>query len=358
MEEKMERLKGWMDGRKNPPTTIELNITNRCNQRCLSCWQRSGNVGHDELPDEKWLGLVNEAGRLGVKELRLPGSGEPLARKELVLRIIEEAVKHGMNGLLITNGMLFDKAAVMVIVKSGWGNVTFSLDGPDATTHDYLRGTPGAFDAATKWIREFASVKKDIGAQSPLLRINTVLSNKNYDKLDKIMELAHDLGCGAVSLQPMTGFSAEGEKLRLSDEQIAQLPESIEKAKRTAARHGIFTNIESFITTEVVGKSNEMDSVIASRAGDAGPGSAVPPCLEPWYNIVITPDGIAGPCSMFGGAGGAILGSKSLSEVWYGETFEGIRRRLRAGKLFDFCKNCCVVVFEENARIRRELANG
>lgn len=358
MEEKIERLMGWMDGKKSPPVTIELNITNRCNQRCMSCWQRAGSVTHEELSDEKWLEIVKEAGELGVKELRLPGSGEPLARKSLVLKIIEEAAKHGMSGILITNGMLFDEQTVRAIVESGWGNVTFSLDGPDASTHDYLRGTPGAFDAATKWIREFADVKRAMNAQAPLLRINTVLSNRNYDKLDKIMELAHDLGCGAVSVQPMTVFSAEGERLRLSEEQLEQLPANIGRAKRVAGMHGIFTNVGSFVETDVVKKSNDMDVVIASNASDGGRESAVPPCLEPWYNVVITPNGTAGPCSMFGGMGGASLTKRSLQDVWYGEEFESIRSRLRDGRLFDFCKNCCVVVFEENARIRRELANG
>jgi len=356
MDEKVERLKNWMNGKKAPPITIEINVTNRCNQKCLSCWQRSGNINYSELPEKKWLDIVKEAGEMGVKEIRLPGSGEPLVEKELVLKIMEEAKKYGMNGLLITNGTLFDKKSVEKIVTMGWDNVTFSIDGPDAETNDYLRGVPSAFESAIKWLGEFNRVKEKMKKDKPLLRINVVLSNKNYDKLDKMIELAHKMKCDAVSVQPMTVFSQIGERLKLDKKQLKELPEHIRKAKTLADKYRIHTNVESFIESEVVEKVNEMNEVMDLETRGVGNSFLSLPCFEPWYNIVVTPDGLAGPCSMFGGKEGVSIEDKTLEDVWYGEHFTKIRQRLLAKDLFNFCKNCCVVVFEENKRLRSELS--
>ncbi len=356
MTEKTDRLKKWMNGGEAPPTTMEINITNRCNLKCLSCWQRSGNINYDELSSEKWLEIVKDAGEMGVEEIRIPGSGEPLIRSDLVLDIMEESKKYGMNGLIITNGTLWTDELVEKAINVGWDNVTFSIDAPDAETHDYLRGMDGAFDKAMKWLRKFKHMKRKMDETLPLLRLNVVLSNENFDKLDRMMEFAHINGCDSLSLQPMTIFSPLGERLKLNDEQIKELPENIKRAKRIADKYSIYTNVDDFVDSDIVKKTNKMDEVIAEKIDDYSNEFLSLPCFEPWYNIIIMPNGTMGPCSMFGGEKGISLKNKSLSEVWYGEYFTNIRKRLLNKNLFDFCKNCCVVVFEENKKIRGELS--
>jgi len=356
MEEKIVRLKKWMEGGKAPPITIELNVTNRCNQKCLSCWQRAGNIDYGEMHREKWIEIVREAGRMGVKEIRIPGSGEPLIKKDLVLKIMEEAKKYNMSGILITNGTLFDSDAIRKIVEIGWDNVTFSIDGPDADTNDYLRGMTGAFDRATKWLEKFYRIKEQSGKDKPLLRLNVVLSNKNYNKLDKIMNLANRLKCNSVSVQPMTVFSQFGENLKLGKEEMAELPRYIRIAKALADKYGIHTNVGNFIDSETIEKTNEMDKVMQTETSGIENRFLSLPCFEPWYNIIISPGGVVGPCSMFGGVNGIDVKDKSLEDVWYGKYFTNIRKRLLKKDLFDFCKNCCVVVFEETKRLRSELS--
>lgn len=356
MDEKTARLKKWMNEKKAPPITMEINVTNRCNQKCLSCWQRSGNINYDELFAEKWLNIVKEAGGMGVREIRLPGSGEPMVRKDLVLKIMEEAKRHGMKGLLITNGTLFDEKSIEKIVEIGWDNVTFSIDGPGSKTNDFLRGVRGAFDISTKWLKEFGRIKEESNKDKPLLRLNVVLNNKNYDKLDRMIELAHKMKCDSVSVQPMTVFSQLGEELKLNKKQLGELPSHIKKAKKLADKYNIHTNVDSFIGSDVVEKANEMDEVMKSEIKNIKDKFLSLPCFEPWYNIIIMPDGTAGPCSMFGGINGVSIKDKMLKEVWYGEYFTNIRERLLKKDLFNFCKNCCVVVFEESKRLRRELS--
>ncbi|MDI6826343.1 MAG: radical SAM protein [Candidatus Aenigmarchaeota archaeon] len=352
MEKKIERLLTWMKGGRAFPLTMELNITNRCNLKCLSCWQRSAKIDYDdELSDEKWMEIVQDAGRIGVKEIRIPGSGEPMMRKDLVLDLITETSRSGMNTLLITNGTLFDERTIKQMIGK-IDNVTFSIDGPNPEINDYLRGK-GSFEKATKAVEKFNFWKKRLKKKKPFLRLNVVISNKNYDKLGRMIDLAHDLGCGAVSFQPMTVFSKFGEEMRLNEDQLDELPGHIKRAIKNSKEYGIHTNLNEFMKEEAK-KANEMDDLIDEVTRDIKNPFLSLPCFEPWYNMIIMPNGSVGQCSVFGGNGENVK-QKTIEEIWFGKYFNGIRKRLISKNLFHYCKNCCVPVFEENRRLRQGL---
>jgi MoaA/NifB/PqqE/SkfB family radical SAM enzyme len=350
--EKIDRLVKWAKGGKAPPITLELNPTNKCNLSCLFCWLRSTRPPSEELSDERLLSIPKEAAELGVKEFRIPGCGEPLMRKEVVLRIMEEVKEYGMEGLLITNGTLLDGKSIKKVVKIGWDIITFSLDGPNSRVNDYLRGR-GSFEKIVRAIRRTNEIAK-LYRKRPILRLNVVLTNRNYDRLEEMIRLAHELRCDEVLLQPMTIFSELGKKLELNEKEREQLNKLLRRALKLAQKLGIFTNMASFIGSPVIGATTEMDRIIKEEV-EAEKGFLSSPCFEPFYNLIIMPDGTASPCAISGGVVGDDIQHKSLAEVWFGGVFRDIRSSLSRGKLFDFCRNCCVPVFEENRRIRTKL---
>jgi MoaA/NifB/PqqE/SkfB family radical SAM enzyme len=311
-------------------------------------------VSYDELPAKRWASLVKEAGKMGVREVRIPGSGEPLIRRDVVLQIVNLAFIHGMSSLIITNGTLFDELSIRQMVGKA-DNVTFSIDGPNPQINDWLRGMEGAFERSTWTIRRFVYWKRRLNKAKPLLRINVVISNRNFNRLADMIELAHQLGCAAVSFQPMTVFSEWGERLRLTEAQTRALASEIERARSLAQDLNIFTNLNQFMPVEVK-KSNQMDELIEAEIKNVTHPFLSLPCFEPWYNLIIMPSGIAGPCSVFGGQDGVSVASQGLEEVWYGGWFEQVRRTLLRKELFAWCKNCCVPVFEENRALRGRLA--
>ena len=181
--EKIKRLKKWANGEKAPPFTLDINPTDKCNLKCLSCWQRGfKNVDSSyELSDEKLIGIVKEAIELGVMEFEITGGGEPLIRKGLVLQIMGLVKGSDRMGNITTNGTLFSDEGIRKIVTMGWDRITFSIDGPDAETSDFLRGK-GSFDMIMKSISLFNTYKKSCSSKDPIIKFNTVLSNKNYEK--------------------------------------------------------------------------------------------------------------------------------------------------------------------------------
>ncbi len=356
MKEKLSRLEQWRKGNPVGPITLELNPTNRCNLACPSCWQREFEFDtKDALSTDRMLSLVREAAELGVMEVRIPGAGEPLLRED-ILDIMAEIKRCGMHGQLITNGTLWTEDKVRRTVGMIWDIVTFSIDGPNAQVNDTLRGKSGTFDKITRALRVFQSVKNETGHSLPIIRFTMVLSNKNYQLLPEMVEFAKKYDCEDFQVQPMTVWGEEGKALELSEEQRGELPLHVDAALKLAERHSIRTNIGAFLRSDIVEKaSGRMDERIAHQASGHHHSFLALPCFEPFYNLVILPDGTASFCSMAGGKDGDSVLNNPLKDVWHGKAYQSIRKALLEHDLPEYCKRCCSVVNLENQRLREGI---
>jgi MoaA/NifB/PqqE/SkfB family radical SAM enzyme len=354
MDEKIKRLTEWARGKKAPPLTLELNITNRCNLLCKMCWLRSAKLNYDEeMKDEKLFQIVDEAIELGVKEFRFPGSGEPLMRKEVLFKLMERVKESGRSGLLISNGTLFSEEDVKKIVDMEWDVLTISLDGPSPEINDYIRGVEGSFKKTVKTLDLIKKWKMKSKKDYPWMRMNTVLTKRNYDKLEEMIELADKFGFEEFLLQPMTVFSREGEKIKVEDAESVN--RHLESAGEKAKKLGIKTNVESFIRNIIVEKTSEMEKIIEEEIKKFDKKFLSVPCYEPFYNLIVMPDGKVSQCAIAGGKSEINLKNSSLKEVWF-EQFEEFRKKLLNKELFPFCSHCCIPIFLENKRLRKELA--
>jgi len=354
--EKLRRLSLWRAGIPSGPITMELNPTNRCNLTCISCWQRAFEYDRrDHLTTERILMLIREAAALGVKEVRIPGAGEPMLRADIMV-IMREVKRNGMHGLLITNGTAWTDERIRETVAMQWDCVTFSIDAPSEDANDRLRGKKGTFSLIVKSLRKLNAEKAARGSSLPMVRINTVLSSRNCHLLAQMVEFAREHGCADLQVQPMTVWGMDGKSIALSDSQRSELHHHVEQALSLAERHGIHTNMGAFLTTGIVeradGRMNEM--VKEQTAGIEDPFLALP-CFEPFYNLVILPDGKASFCSVSGGKDGDSVLNRSLRDVWEGGAYQSIRKTLLDGALRDYCTKCCSVVNMENDRLRKGL---
>jgi MoaA/NifB/PqqE/SkfB family radical SAM enzyme len=120
---------------------VNFEITNRCNLSCAHCLrERSGEV-HDLPPEliDRVLRQAREA--YGVQLASLTG-GEPLLHPRFE-SILESLVAHDYRFSFVTNGLLLQKRLPLLRapeVRKHLISVAVSLDGPDAATHDRIRG--------------------------------------------------------------------------------------------------------------------------------------------------------------------------------------------------------------------------
>jgi len=348
MEERIERLVKWARGEKASPYTLELNLTKKCNLRCRMCWLRGNQSNGEEMGDEDVKRVIREALDLGVREVRIPGSGEPFMRKKLLLEVMEMVKERKAKGLVITNGTLIEDEDARRIVEMGWDILTISIDGPREEVHDSIRGVRGAFRRTMEAIKRINEWKKKMGKEKPVLRMNVILAKDNLSMLKDMLKLGKRLGFSEVLFQPITIFSDEGRKMHVEGEILEKVLKEVEIEAR---KLGVETNVQRLIEERGFDYSEIRRLIFESLKGKEGFLKTL--CFEPWYNMVISPEGFAGPCAVFGRSEINVR-DHSLREIWF-NLFEEYREKLKNGKFLEFCKNCCVPIFLENQRIRREL---
>jgi MoaA/NifB/PqqE/SkfB family radical SAM enzyme len=347
---KAERIKEWSLGNRQGPVRVELHPTDRCNLKCKFCWQSAVEKvdGSNELSDEKLHEIVREAAEIGVKEWIISGGGEPLMRKQATLNALTLIKKNGMRGQLTTNGVLFSNEDIRRIIDIGWDQIQFSIDGPDAKTHDYLRNVSGTFKKAIGNAKLLSRNKK----ATPYLGFNTVLNRLNYKKLPEMIKLCHSVGFSLVYFEPIYAGYTSTIRLNLSEDEEQEMTKYIEEAVSVAHKLRISTNIEQFKRKELLNKSHFTDTIRKETANHKNPFLAAL-CYQPWYLIGIKGSGLSGCCSTF--ETGEMLHDKTLKEVWFGSTFNKTRKEMLLRRLPSYCSKCSVVVVMENKEIRKQL---
>lgn len=129
--------------------TVHLNLTNKCNLRCIYCYADERGEKEKRLYLKDYFNVINSINRISKNiEIVLTG-GEPLLANN-VLEVAEYAKKKGNQLHLLSNGILINKENVKKISEL-FDLVKISLDGSTPTVHEYHRGN-GTFDVTLKAI--------------------------------------------------------------------------------------------------------------------------------------------------------------------------------------------------------------
>jgi radical SAM protein with 4Fe4S-binding SPASM domain len=168
------------------PVVIVWNFTNRCNLNCIHCHQNSGQADERELTIKEAFAVIDKLGKAGISILTFSG-GEPLVRSD-----IYDAIKHandaGMLCTIASNGTLMTKRVAKKLKEAGVKRVEIGLDGFRAETHDFLRNSPGSFEATLQGIKNCVEVGFDE------ICATMTLHSKNVKELPDTVELAEKLG--------------------------------------------------------------------------------------------------------------------------------------------------------------------
>lgn len=158
------------------PYLAELDITYRCNGRCLMCERWNDTRGH-ELQLEEYEHLARDLRAMGTHQISIAG-GEPLLRPD-VFDIVRSFSERTMSVNLCTNGVLLEHS-IDPIIESGATCVTVSLDGASQATHDHIRGMPGSFHQIEAGLHRF--LERPPGSR-PIVRVRMTFSRENAHEI-------------------------------------------------------------------------------------------------------------------------------------------------------------------------------
>jgi radical SAM protein with 4Fe4S-binding SPASM domain len=136
---------------------FQWHITNRCNFRCVHCYQEDYSISYEmslgelkSVADKLIQALYKwkKKGRIAIT------GGEPLVKRELfpLLEYLEQAEEVSSLDVLSNGTLINDKVANKLQNFSKLRRVQISLDGARPEIHDAIRGD-GAFEEAVRGIR-------------------------------------------------------------------------------------------------------------------------------------------------------------------------------------------------------------
>jgi MoaA/NifB/PqqE/SkfB family radical SAM enzyme len=350
-EQRIETFLETKDGRAGRlPAGVVYEATMRCNLHCEFCY-----VGdllnvegewRQELPLETLKRAFPKHEGLQVS---LTG-GEIFMRKDIlgVMEIFKD--KGYVCGYLTTNGTIINEeraAALADLASAGFlRHISVSIDGP-GDLHDKARGVKGTFERTAAGLRRLQEAAKQ--RHAPLrVSINTTVAHETLDALDRMVDVADELGVDAIGLNHLMFSTPEevAETVRLTG---APGPSSIstfvtddpglDKARVRAQVDRLTAKCEA--------RRIRFDMRPKVRPGILDqyytPGAALKGrCLYPFLYARVSFSGKVYFCPFIRVEVGDLT-SQSLEEVWTGDKYVSLRKRLVEEGIFPVCRRCCKV---------------
>jgi len=213
------------------PRFIQIDITNNCNNDCIGCWCNSPLLGtrglspeikSQTLPLDVIKSFLDEAVRMGAKEVYYAGGGEPFMHPH-IMDILEYTKKKGLICYINTNFTLIDKAKARQLVDLRVDHLTVSLWAGTAQT--YRDTHPNKNEQTFHKIKNILTYLNSLkgSGKKPYIKEYHVISNMNYHEISKMVDLALDTGSGSMEFTVIDTIPDATDRLLLNKEQAEEV---------------------------------------------------------------------------------------------------------------------------------------
>ncbi|MEI3564081.1 radical SAM/SPASM domain-containing protein [Agathobacter rectalis] len=216
------------------PLFVMWELTSKCPNRCIYCYNNSNSEKHctNELTTEEAMAFAEQLVKAKPFSVCLTG-GEPTTRKDYFQ--IANYLKENMIPVsTVTSGYLVDDEMAKKMCEC-FEYVQVSVDGPDAETHDKVRGVAGSFERAV----QACKLLKKHGVHK--LSIAVSLCKYNKDKFEEMLDFAKDfLQADELRTQylVMVGRAGDNENIELSKEEYQEVINCIERKQNEFMTQG------------------------------------------------------------------------------------------------------------------------
>lgn len=216
---------------KNPQLrNLFLELTLRCNENCVHCGSRCGEVYSEEFSVAQYSNFLRQVKEdMGIerKMLCITG-GEPLLRKDF-FDIMAEVKKLEFRWGMTSNATLIDDSTAKELKRCGMGTISVSIDGLEET-HNSFRRTKNGYKKAMSGIESLLRI-----GGFKAVQVTTVVTHENISQLDELYRIFNDIDIDSwriINIEPM-GRALEYPELILTKDDYIMLFEFI-RNKRIA----------------------------------------------------------------------------------------------------------------------------
>lgn len=295
------------------PYAALIETSNLCNLKCPLCPTGEGTLNRkpQNMSFEMFRKIVDEIAEYCV-HLNITNYGEPLLNRDNY-EMIYYAKQKGLRLTMGTNAhFMDDDKDLRCLIMSGLDEVYFSLDGADQQTYEMYRRN-GDFARVVGNMRRLIEMKRKMQVRHPLVELQFLVMRQNEDQIDKMRELAKDLGVDKLSLKPVTFNNADWER----DEIISLFKEF----EPTQGMYRLYKH---------------------RGEGLRWPKEVTNYCSILWLGITILADGSMVPCCL-DPRGEMVLGhvDDGIFNVWNNESYRHLRRQVSTDKKeVHLCSRC------------------
>lgn len=197
-----ERLRRGISDWRTPPITLDLDLTNKCNNRCPKCtFPKQKKLPARFLPKDLAKNIISQAAHFGIKAFTYTGDGEPTLHEGLG-ELLEHGTRVGLQNGLISNGLDFTRArAERSLPHLVWAR--FSLDAGSPEIYRITHGLDArAFQRTLSNIEQAVSARENQGL-STKIGVSYLIFRPDPKDFEKAINLAGNLGVDYIQFKPM-----------------------------------------------------------------------------------------------------------------------------------------------------------
>jgi len=348
---KVKLLQGLLNGEvaQTGPFFVSVDITRRCNLRCLCCPYHSPLVelppqadpSIQDLSPQIFRKLCADLKVMGPANLLFVSKGEPFLHHHL-FDLIHQAKEAGIHVTLFSNGTLLEEEMIKSLLDSRLDvlQVTPWASSLEEYEANYPGTDPENFHRVVAGLKLLAEIKAQERSILPRVKLHRPINLYNFQSIEALAGLAQATGCQAVSFGVLRTHGRILDSAALTREQEEWVCRTLARMKKKLRSWSLNHNINQTLRRY--------------RYGEAVWEKV--PCYIPWLHVRILVDGTVLPCDLCDLPVGNLNG-ESLRDIWNSEALRRFRRQtltregLRAMASHCDCSNCCHL--EENVGVHR-----
>ena len=312
------------------PEQVVIDLTNRCNQKCIGCWLYSPLLKNkpkkeclaQEISFENARNLISRLAQLGTKRIRFTGGGEPFMHPG-IMKLIEHTKSKGLVCCITTNFSLLNKEKVRDLIRLEVDELAISLWASNQDTYQKTHpgSLPGAFEEIKENLKTLTKEKKN----KPLVTLCNVICNLNYLEVEEVFKFALEMKTEGIYFTLVDTLEGT-EPLLLDKEQRRVVLRQVEAIKKywegLPQEHRIKLDyFEGFIS-----RLNEEASSLGNY--DWGRVNKIP-CYVGWFFARVLADGGIAPCCRGVNKLMGNINSRDFKDIWLSPEYAEFRSKAR-----------------------------
>ena len=310
------------------PFTIEIEVTNKCNKKCIICEHTYWSESNLDLSFEDFKSIIDQFP--GLKWINLTGEGDIFLNKDY-LRMIRYLKARDVVVFFSDSFDLLDEGVSWELIKLGVDGIWMSIDAASKDTYEKIKAGC-SFERSIGNIRTLIELKKKMKSPIPEVSFRYAVTTLNVQEMPQFVEWVHSLG-GRDMLGPGSHIEFAGllSFKEIEDYYLPRIPQEIIQATLDTAK-----NLDVRVSFAHPAQSSELSDMKHCAA---------------WAEPYIMMGGYVMPCCavMMSNrrdflrkyALGNLL-QRPFKEIWYSQRYRQFRKTIcqQKGRVPILCRGC------------------